>query len=33
MNYINNIDFTGKSVLEIGCGHGLVGILALLKGA
>lgn len=33
MKYIDGIDFTGKSVLEIGCGHGLVGILALIKGA
>lgn len=33
MNYIKDIHFAGKRVLEIGCGHGLVGILALLKGA
>lgn len=33
MNYMKNIDWTGKTVLEIGCGHGLVGILALKKGA
>lgn len=33
MNYIKDIDFRGKTVLEIGCGHGLVGIIALLQGA
>ena len=33
IDYIKDIDFKGKTVLEIGCGHGLVGILSLLRGA
>lgn len=27
------IDFTGKKVMDIGCGHGLLGIAALKSGA
>ena len=26
-----NFDFTNKSVMDLGCGHGLLGIYALLK--
>lgn len=29
----NNINLEGKKVLDIGCGHGLLGIAALLGGA
>ena len=28
---IENLDFTGKRVMDIGCGHGLLGIYALNK--
>lgn len=28
-----NIDLRGKNVLDLGCGAGIVGILACLKGA
>ncbi|KAH7832022.1 putative histidine protein methyltransferase [Monocercomonoides exilis] len=31
--YILTLDLKGKNVLEIGCGHGLPGITALLQGA
>lgn len=29
----NNIDLKGKKVLDLGCGHAIPGIYALLKGA
>lgn len=29
----NHVDFTGLNVLDLGCGTGLLGILALNKGA
>lgn len=34
-NYLisNNIDFENKKVLDLGCGAGVLGIIALLKGA
>ena len=33
MIHFNTIDVTGKRVLELGCGTGLVGLIALLHGA
>lgn len=33
MNFLTNFDFQDKVVMDMGCGHGLLGILALLLGA
>ena len=33
LNFLADEDFTGKVVMDLGCGQGLLGILALLKGA
>lgn len=35
VNYLvrENVDFDGKNVLDLGCGHGLLGMGALKKGA
>lgn len=30
---MKNVDFNNKIVMDIGCGHGLLGIYALIKGA
>lgn len=33
VKYLSTLDFTGKSVLDLGCGSGLAGIVCLLKGS
>ena len=33
VDYLQNQEFTGKSVIELGCGQGLPGILAAKRGA
>ena len=32
-SYLNGIDFTGKSVLDVGCGSGILSLIAASKGA
>lgn len=33
LRYLENYDFNGKVVMDLGCGQGVLGILALLRGA
>lgn len=33
LEYLSGYDFNGKVVMDVGCGQGLLGILALLRGA